>query len=194
MSQSGERITLKCGSVACVFLGRVPESLLAIVDLDGVIVDPSRRLAMAREECGDDRACFWNKFLDPEAALKLDKPNPAAIEYVSGLPYGIVIVTGRPENMLEATLKQLDDYGVRYDAIFFRADYTPAHKYKRAVVERLVEEGAEIVEVHDDNEKVLEELRNLIPSARLVLWTGSGYTFYNYGSAQSRTRAIRWSV
>ena len=87
--------------------------------------------------------------------------------------------TGRPERLRETTLKELRRFGVsRVDWLVMRRDGDKRPDYVAKVEElsRLAaREGLEVVEVHDDNPKVLERVKRLFPEARLYLHYPGGY-------------------
>jgi len=160
-------------------VGRVLPRETVVFDVDGVLVDPSERLRRAEAASGGDRSLFWRLFLDPVAALAYDKPNYAGVVAArrAATRYQLVVVTGRPHHMMEATLVQLGRAGVPYDAVVFRVDRTVAPEYKARVVRWLESLGARVVEVHDDSERVLDAVAR-VSRARLVLWTTTGPRTY----------------
>jgi len=156
----------------------------AVFDLDGVLFDVSERLMKCLEEVGSRSTegvprerlnAFWNCFLGTKY-MHLDRPNAEAIEYIRRLRDGgarIVIVTGRREDtQREYTLKQLAEVGVEFDEIYFRpADcFKKDHEFKVEVVKSLLERGYEIAEVWDDSEAVVNALRRLLPTAKVILY------------------------
>ncbi|MCR6691810.1 MAG: hypothetical protein MRT15_05440 [archaeon YNP-LCB-003-016] len=153
----------------------------AIFDLDGVIADVSGRIEKALRELGkenlkelsrEDRRRFWEIFLNPEL-LELDKPRMDVIDYMRKIKdkgLRIIIVTGRTIKQKNETLKQLSSWGVPYDEIYFRmaGDLRKDSIYKREVVKLLLRRGYSIVEVWEDSDEVIRELRKLIPDAKIV--------------------------
>jgi len=153
----------------------------AIFDLDGVIADVSGRIEHALKELDrkslnelsrGDRRKFWEIFLNPEL-LELDKPKMDVIDYMRKLKdkgLRIIIVTGRTHKQKNKTLKQLSSWGVPYDEIYFRGagDLRRDSIYKREVVKLLLRKGYNIVEVWEDSDEVIRELRRLIPHAKIV--------------------------
>jgi phosphoglycolate phosphatase-like HAD superfamily hydrolase len=154
---------------------------VAIFDLDGVIADVSGRIEKALRELGkenlnelsrEDRRRFWEIFLNPEL-LELDKPRMDVIDYMRKIKdkgLRIIIVTGRTIKQKNETLKQLSSWGVPYDEIYFRmaGDLRKDSIYKREVVKLLLRRGYSIVEVWEDSDEVIRELRKLIPDAKIV--------------------------
>jgi Predicted phosphatases len=115
-----------------VYGGSIPKRTVVVFDIDGVLVDCSERLEKSLEEVGatkDDlehspeaRRRFWRVFLS-EKYMHLDRPVDAAVELLRERrkSYGVVIVTGRPKTLLKPTIKQLEDFGIPFDAVVFRA-------------------------------------------------------------------------
>jgi len=153
----------------------------AIFDLDGVIANVNERIEKALNELGKkklnelsrgEKKKFWEIFLNPEL-LELDKPNMDIIDYIKKLKdrgLKIIIVTGRTQKQKNETLKQLNFWEVPYDEIYFRraGDLRKDSIYKREVVKRLLKRGYNIVELWEDSNEVIKELRSLIPNAKIV--------------------------
>ncbi|NPA77144.1 MAG: hypothetical protein GXN93_05335 [Candidatus Diapherotrites archaeon] len=168
---------VKCGDVQCIILGEIREKSVAVFDVDGVLVDSSKRLAMAQEKSGGDPTRFQQLYLDPDNVIKLDKLERYALDTIEKLraDVGRVIVTERPKELVEATLVQLRRT-LEDATIIFRADDTPPREFKRAVLEWLVEQGLTIVEVHDDDVNVLNDAELIEPTAELYKWNLHGVT------------------
>jgi len=150
-------------------LKRVEYREVVVFDLDGVIVDSSERYRLSLAEVDpnakshvdlpkDKRNQFWRVFLS-DKYMHLDRPVPAAIELLNkrGKRFPVVIITGRTDNMLGATLKQLKDFGIEYELLVMRKEgvYVKDYEFKKSVVESL---GLQIAEVHDDSADVIEAL------------------------------------
>ena len=96
---------------------------LALIDLDGVVIDATARFARAEEirllhlsEAGDKTANerYWREALDP-AYTHLDTLIPGADEHLASLRregFRILYISSRPESMRDATLKWLYDHGL----------------------------------------------------------------------------------
>lgn len=168
---------------------RVPESLrrkkVYIFDIDGTLVDASRRYLICLEEAKlllrgslaklaqSERAIFQRLFLS-DKYLHLDVPNVSLINTVNVLfkaDNGIVILTGRPERMREATVKQLKELGVPYDLLIMRPNNCriSESKFKILVVGCLIKEGLRIVEVYDDNPEVIEAVKATYGGVKTVI-------------------------
>jgi len=154
----------------------------AIFDIDGVIADVNERLRKALEKFGkksvsglskSERKNFWNEFLNPQL-MKLDKPKLEIIEYIRKLKdkgVKIIIVTGRNEGEQKyETINQLNNWKVPYDEIYFRRrnDFRKESIYKKSVLRNLLLKGYRIVEFWEDNQEVIDEIRELIPEAKIV--------------------------
>lgn len=160
-----------------VVYGVVPREPVVVFDIDGVLVDCSERLSKSLEEAGarsmgelrgEHRRRFWEVFLS-EKYMHLDKPNNQAIELVRQLheKHPVVIISGRPARLADATMKQLKDFGVPYDAVVFRADnyHGKDHEYKERAVREL---GLRVVEAHDDSEDVCRAYCKY--TSRVYIW------------------------
>ncbi len=152
-----------------------------VFDVDGVLLDVSERLRVARERARS-RNQFWETFFSPQL-LELDKPRRVGIDLLldrarKGL---IAIVSGRPRKLLSHTIKQLTHLcGIPAEAIWRielrdEGDRRPSHVVKLEKVLGIAYEGFSIEEVHDDDEQYLHALRRYLPKARLYLHRGEAY-------------------
>lgn len=162
-------------------VGRIPPGRCVLFDVDGVLVDSSARLSASLAEVGarsidelrdpSTRSRFWEVFLS-EKYIHLDRPNPTAVELLRRRReegYGIVVVTGRPYRLSSATLRQLDELGVPYDAVVFRFDdyFGKDREYKLRVLEEL---GIDAAEAHDDSPEVCRAYSARVE--RVYCWRG----------------------
>jgi len=149
----------------------------AVFDVDGVIADVRRRLRKCLSEVNaisinsiprNRRELFWNLFLS-DKYMHLDEPNLEVINYIRKLKsegYKIVIITGRrSDTQRRETLRQLREWGVPYDEIFFRRrdDRRPDSSLKAGIIKWLLSRGYRIVEVWDDSGSVIEKLKKILP-------------------------------
>ena len=158
----------------------------AVFDIDGVIFDVSDRIRATLDELGVDniekvkrnpklRSKFWKIFLSPKY-MYLDKPRFDVINYMRKLKdkeYKIIIVTGRVlEIQGEETEKQLREYNVPYDEIYFRRkrDKRKDYEFKTSIIQWLIFRGYKIIEVHEDSEEVINKLKLILPSAKFYLY------------------------
>ncbi len=175
---------------------------ICIVDLDGVLFDVSRRLSIAEQEARGDRNRFWEIFLR-EDLLDLDMPRKAGIEVLQrciGRNLEILILTGRPEHLLDKTVEQLSKMGIELGRGIYiimrpskkarnRNPYRPpiniprlhemidARSFKVKVIER-VAEIYNIAEIHEDDEEILREVGKRYPGITLYLHVGDSYREY----------------
>lgn len=154
----------------------------AVFDIDGVIADISERLKKALEPFGkknveelsrEEKKKFWEEFLNPQL-IKLDKPKVETIEYIkrlSGKGVKIIIITGRNEEKQKVeTIEQLKSWNIPYDEIYFRrkGDLRREEIYKKSVIKSLLKRGYRIIELWEDNQRVIDSIRGLIPEAKIV--------------------------
>jgi len=150
-----------------------------VFDIDNTLVDSRERFKRSLHEASGGRAetidqlnkeemrRFWEVFLSPKY-IELDKPMYEAIEEVlerARRGYYIVILTGRPEKLRSHTEKQLDRFGIPYDRLIMRAngDYRKDYEYKSSMLKRLLEEGLNIVEYHEDLSRTIQTVRERFP-------------------------------
>ncbi|MDT7894776.1 MAG: hypothetical protein RQ855_01085 [Desulfurococcales archaeon] len=175
---------------------------ICIVDLDGVLFDVSRRLSIAKQEARGNRNRFWEIFLR-EDLLDLDIPRKAGIEILQrciGRNLEILILTGRPEHLLDKTVEQLSKIGVELGRGIYiimrpskktrnRNPYRPpiniprlhemidTRLFKVKIIER-VAETYNIAEIHEDDEDILREVEKRYPGIILYLHVGDSYREY----------------
>lgn len=164
-----------------VVVGTVPQKRCVVFDLDGVLIDSSARLRRSLEEVGvgsmeelrdpELRRRFWDVFLS-DRYIHLDTPNRRAVEALVRRReegYGVVIITGRPYRMARSTLRQLEEFGIPYDAIVFRSDSYRGkdHEYK---VTAIAELALDVAEAHDDSPDVCAAYSRVVKS--VVCWRG----------------------
>lgn len=128
-------------------------------DIDGVLVDASKRLNL----CLNDGDVDWDCFLDC-GKLALDSPKRRNVELALELSkrgYNVVVITGRPERMRKCTELQLRSYGVVYKALYMRpeGDTRRDHLYKADAIVALRRKGIEVLAHFDDNEDTVKALK-----------------------------------
>jgi len=156
-----------------------------VFDVDGVLVDPSRRYREALRRSRGDRDFFWELFLSP-SLMALDEPRRLGINLLlDRLKRGrVIIVTGRPERLRRVTINQLSGFGVpikRVDAVLMREDGDLRKEWhvKPEILKAYVAaRGLRVVEVHDDEPRTLEAISRVFPKARLYLHKGRHYVKY----------------
>lgn len=156
-----------------------------VYDVDGVLVDNTERLKRSLEELGAPsidslgtrKREFWELFLS-EKYIHLDKPVQAAIDLAreKSKKHPIVIITGRPEKLARATLEQLKNFGIPYNAVIFRGDssYVKDYELKDLAVREL---AIDVLEAHDDS---LEVCKTMLRHARhgVYWWRSIGSYVY----------------
>lgn len=166
----------------------LPSGDVYVFDVDGVLIDPGERLRKALRMAGlseDDRPkdidpnrrqLFWKYFLS-EDLLNLDKPRDVGIRLLlDRLGKGVVVVlTGRPYRLYKATLDELKRAGIPVDRVILimrpNNDRRSDLEFKSGVFARI----PRLVEVHDDEEKILLEAKRIHPEARVILHYNDNY-------------------
>jgi hypothetical protein len=125
------------------------EKEIVIVGLDGVLAFIEHRLRHLQQEDGTqnwDR--FYENVVDDVPAL----PLIAILNDLYKEGYEVVIITGRSSVTREETLQWLRVWGVLFHAIWMRPadDYTPAVKYKQAILEQHYE-GRVVVRAYEND-------------------------------------------
>lgn len=160
-----------------------------VFDIDGVLVDVEaklrevfRQLGLERLKASPDlldhnlRRKFWKLFLSKEFMV-FDRPRRIGIELLlSRLEMGrVVVITGRPQHLRGATIRELKAFGIPVERVFFlfrpKGDYRKDYVLKADFLSRL----SNVIEVHDDSIEVLMEARKIHPHAKLYLHKGNGY-------------------
>lgn len=150
-------------------------------DMDGVLVDISERLRTANE-LSKEGYDFWRLFFS-EDLIMLDKPRNVGIELLKDRAKlgSILIITGRPKRLKEITIDQLIRFaGVKPDGIFMRMDndYRPSVRLKIELLTRAIKEGYELIELHEDDEEVLKEVKREFPWIKLYLHSDNSFKVY----------------
>jgi len=156
-----------------------------VFDLEGVLIDNSRRLryalgivgARSVEELSYPRKSrFWKIFLDENLARRMDTVNIRGLMILAdrSLAYKIVVVSGAPERIVKEHLKKIKEeaerrgISIRIDRVFFRRrTREKAPDFKERILKLLMTKD-EIVEVHDDDERVLQRVKKY--GIRCILW------------------------
>jgi len=151
--------------------GKLVKGNNIVFDIDGVLIDCGERLRRCEEESNGSRKAFWDCFLSPRY-MHLDKPIEFGFEVLKdriAKGYNIVIITGRTDNMVSETLKQLKAQGVDGIPIVFRrrGNYAKDYIYKPSAAKRL---GLDVREVHEDDFEVLKSFGEIYPYAKLYLY------------------------
>lgn len=126
-------------------------------DIDGVLVDSSKRLASCVRNGELDLSCFLDC-----AKLTMDAPTHyIELANVLAKRFRVVVVTGRPEHMRKCTEEQLRRYGLSFDGLFMRPDEDrrPDPLYKADAISRLINDGVYILAHFEDNGDTARALR-----------------------------------
>lgn len=128
-----------------------------IVDLDGTLCNIKHRLHLLKEE-GD----HWSKFF---AGMAGDSVNVWCKELIEAMKenYGILLVSGRPDNYRNVTEKWLLDNNVSYDALYMReaGDRRQDYLVKKEIYERYIREAMDVLFIVDDRKQVVDGWREL---------------------------------
>lgn len=92
---------------------------IILQDIDGTLADARHRVHFVKKE-KDSGKRDWKSFF---AAAKDDRPYEHILELNRVLflaNYEIILITGRPENLREATEKWLKEFGVYYSKLLMR--------------------------------------------------------------------------
>ena len=94
--------------------------MIVIVDIDNTLSINKKRYALATKS---DGSIDWDVLYDYKNVIS-DKPNAPMIDIINHLynDYGIYILTGRPQRILNSTQDWLEIYGIKYDALFMRGE------------------------------------------------------------------------
>lgn len=171
-----------------VQVGTIPDSDNVVVfDIDGVLIDCTERLKLSLSELGVNNLSeinktlkkkFWEIFLSPKY-IDYDTPNPEAIDWCRKRHregYSILLLTGRPENLITHTVNQLNRFNTPYHSIVFRPTgvFEKDYVFKENVIKEL---GMRVVELHDDSEDVCKTLAKYC--LRVYLWRNLKPTLYS---------------
>jgi uncharacterized HAD superfamily protein len=140
-----------------------------IVDIDGTLADCAHRLHLVR-----GKRKRWGKFF---TAASQDKPRAEVLAHVRELAkqHNIHLVTGRPEEYRQQTLKWLAHYRVPFDSLYMResGDYRPDDVVKQEILDLCFDKG-QIELVIDDRPRVVRMWRS---NGLRVLDVGDGVEF-----------------
>jgi len=157
-----------------------------VFDIEGVLIDVSGRLKAClrdvneefdlsaespSELAGEAKRAFWNCFFNRYFEKDIIIEPMLNLAKILSERYVIAIVTGSPESVARRHLKKLKNAGLEPDFIIWRkkGDYRRAPEFKLSAIEKLIEEEElEIAMVFDDNEEVIEAVKDLATVALLV--------------------------
>ncbi len=137
--------------------GELPPGATVVVDIDGVVADTSARqhLLDGPGGCRD-----WDAFF---AAAGDDRPLVAvpALLDVLDASLRVVLVSGRPDWLVDTTTEWLAAHHVRWDLLVVRrpGDRMPAARFKTRVVRSLAAAGYSVLLAIDDDAAVVDAYR-----------------------------------
>ena len=128
---------------------------IIIFDIDGTLADVSHRV---------DRIPNWKHF---QTDHHLDTPIKAIVDLFQNLEdnprrdYAVYCVSARMEHEREATNKWLTEHGIYYNELILRQnnDIRDDDIFKEEVLQRLKQEGREILFVVEDRKRVVDMWR-----------------------------------
>ncbi len=148
-----------------------------VFDVDGVLIDSEERFRAARELTAHWRTSL-KKVLYYEALIALDKPRPCGVKlYLERAKQGrVVVVSGRPKEILETTLNEVIKVtGIKPALILLRPpNVKSVMKWKMKVMTNLIRKGFNVVEVHDDDKYYLREVKKRMPEVTAYLHLPGG--------------------
>jgi len=153
---------------------------ICLFDIDGVLFDVSERYSRALSADPKRGDIFWNVFFS-EDLLVLDKPLEKGVENLRKClekNYDVIIVSGRPERLREATLKQLMSIGLLEERDFKKLilrrnnDMRKSYVFKIEIFRELIKKYI-IREVHDDDLEFLRRVSRIEPNLLLFYYENS---------------------
>ncbi|MGC9147982.1 MAG: HAD family acid phosphatase [Sulfolobales archaeon] len=153
---------------------------ICLFDIDGVLFDVSERYLRALTADPKRGDTFWNIFFS-EDLLVLDKPLEKGVENLRKClekNYDIIIVSGRPERLREATLKQLMNIGLLENKDFKKLilrrnnDIRKSYVFKIEIVKELTKRYV-IKEIHDDDLEFLRRVSHIALNSVLFYYENS---------------------
>lgn len=128
---------------------------LAVINLDNVVVNSSKRFEMARMENG---RIDWGIALDP-ANVKYDVIIPGAhkaLQMIASAGYDVLFLTGRPEEMRLATYEWFAQNGI--DPANVKMGMRPENDYSKAGDFKMRELDKIIKQLNPDEMLVIDDL------------------------------------
>ena len=84
--------------------------------------------------------------------IERGQPVENVLEYIDELDLDVIVLTNRPESDRDRTVQDLADADLEYTRLIMNGGSTPAPEFKKAEVQKLLNEGMD-VEVFIDNDK-----------------------------------------
>ncbi|RLG77872.1 MAG: hypothetical protein DRO10_03680 [Thermoprotei archaeon] len=144
-----------------------------IFDVDGVIIDVSEKVQVAKE-LAKAKGINWKTLFHSKELLSLDRPRKLGLEIVKDrLRKGVVIfITGRPAHLREETIEELRRLiGIEKPLLITvpRIEGASLISRKLLAFRKAAEMCQKVVEYHDDNVNVLRVVRVEYPTINLFL-------------------------
>lgn len=141
-----------------------------IIDIDGTIIDTSARAAIALQEAGATNREFWDIMFDPEL-VKLDTPILGVKECLQELAKQgkIIYLSGRRNNIQEATTKQLKEFGYPEGQVILRKKGVKTKIFKVETIKNLKTKYNVVCGVGDSPEDIEAYTETDIPDKVFVI-------------------------
>jgi len=130
-----------------------------IFDIDGTLCDCTHRLCHIQSEPKN-----WDKFY---GSIGDDAPIKDVIRVAEALNkqgYSILLVTGRPDNLMIDTIGWFKwNTSLKIDGLFFRkkGDYRPDSVIKKEMYETKIKDNFNVLGVFEDRKQVVDMWRSL---------------------------------
>ena len=132
-----------------------------IIDIDNTLCNSNERFRLATKP---DGKIDWDIAHNPELIEK-DKPNFPMIDLAYSYKsrgVEVILLTGRPESVREATELWLTQYHIEYDQLIMRnrsSHYLKAVVYKEKAYKTLIK--SDVFCAYDDEEEIIQMWNNL---------------------------------
>lgn len=127
-----------------------------IFDIDRCLADNSHR-----EHLVNGKTKNWDEFYEECVRDKSILPTIKLLRCLHACGNIIFLVTGRPEKIREETERWLEDRKIPYQELLMRYDnsFIKDDKLKKAILDKLEDEGYQIDLAFDDSDAVIEMYR-----------------------------------
>ena len=137
-----------------------------ICDVDGTLVDITKRLAIAEAGAKKGKKLNWDILLDPKVILENDVEQEDVTGVIKSLiesGHRVIITSARNERHREVTEKQLANFGINHSALFLRADddFRGDDDVKEELLGKIREAGFDPKVAFDDRQKVVDRWRKI---------------------------------
>jgi hypothetical protein len=123
-----------------------------LFDLDGVLAN-----ATARQHLLESSPPNWRAFFDAASEDTLIESSAALLDAIDP-SLCVILLTGRPIRIREATTKWLNTHELRWDLLIMRnfGNYSKAREFKRETVQMLHKDGWELRLAFEDDAMICE--------------------------------------